>query len=147
MVKRTTPIKAQLRKNVAEPRGIRNCNPLNIRIGNTWLGERENPDDNEFEQFVNMKYGIRAAFLILRRYIRRYKLNTIRLIISRWAPEKENLTESYIRSVSTQMKLDADAEIRYEDNVTMCKLVDAMIVVECGQHIPMTKIVEGYSLA
>lgn len=147
MVRKTTPVKAQQRRNVVEPRGIRNCNPLNIRIGNTWMGERPNPDDNEFEQFVNMECGIRAGFLILRRYIRRYRLNTIRLIVSRWAPSKENQTESYIQSVATQMNLDADAEIRYEDNGTMCKLVDAMILVECGQHVPMDKIEKGYALA
>lgn len=129
------------------PRGIRNCNPLNIRIGNTWLGERQNPDDNEFEQFVSMEAGIRAGFCILRRYIRRYKLNTIRLIVTRWAPEKENQTASYIKSVSTQMKLDADAEIHYEDKDTMCKLVDAMIRVECGQPVDMAKIEKGYSVA
>mgnify|MGYP007032335315 CR=1 FL=1 len=37
------------------PRGIRNNNPLNIRIGNVWLGEVQSPDDPEFEQFVSMK--------------------------------------------------------------------------------------------
>lgn len=135
------------RRNVVVPRGIRNCNPLNIRIGNTWLGERPNPDDNEFEQFTSIEYGIRAGFIILRRYIRRYHLNTIRLIISRWAPSNENATESYIKSVSTQMNLDADCELKYEDSVTMCKLVDAMILVECGQRVDMDKINKGYSLA
>lgn len=129
------------------PRGIRNCNPLNIRIGNTWLGERPDPDDNEFEQFVNMVAGIRAGFCILRRYIRRYKLNTIRLIVTRWAPEKENQTDRYIQSVSSSMKLDADEVIRYEDRETMCKLVDAMIRVECGQPVDMVWIEKGYSVA
>ena len=51
MAKRTTTI----------PRGIRNNNPLNIRIGNQWLGERANPNDPAFEQFVAMEYGIRAG--------------------------------------------------------------------------------------
>lgn len=147
MVRKTTPVRPQSRKNVVVPRGIRNCNPLNIRIGNTWMGERPNPDDTEFEQFVNMECGIRAGFLILRRYIKRYKLNTIRLIVSRWAPSNENATESYIQSVSTQMKLEADTEIKYEDSDTMCKLVSAMIKVECGQLVDMAKIQKGYALA
>ena len=39
------------------PRGIRNNNPLNIRIGNQWLGERPCPNDPSFEQFVSMECG------------------------------------------------------------------------------------------
>ena len=35
------------------PRGFRNHNPLNIRIGNTWLGEVADPTDSDFEQFVS----------------------------------------------------------------------------------------------
>lgn len=129
------------------PRGIRNCNPLNIRIGNTWFGERNDPDDNEFEQFVNMECGVRAGFCILRRYIRRYKLNTIRLIVSRWAPASENHTLSYIQSVSTRVGIDPDSEILYEDEDTMIKLVDAMIRVECGQPISTDVIIKGYDMA
>lgn len=129
------------------PRGIRNCNPLNIRIGNTWLGERPNPDDNEFEQFVSMQYGIRAGYVILRRYMRRYHLDTIRLIVSRWAPSSENHTEKYIQSVSASMGISPDVKFKYEDAETMYKLVDAMIYVECGEHVDMNKIIQGYSLA
>ena len=64
------------------PRGIRNNNPLNIRIGNTWLGEVADPSDPSFEQFVSMQYGVRAACVLLRRYIRHYKRQTIQAIIS-----------------------------------------------------------------
>ena len=79
-----------------ETRGIRNCNPLNIRIGNNWKGERPTNSDGVFEQFTDMRYGLRAAFILIRRYITKYKLCTIRAIISRWAPETENLTMAYI---------------------------------------------------
>lgn len=130
-----------------EPRGIRNNNPLNIRIGNTWMGERPNPDDTEFEQFVNMECGLRAGFCILRRYIRKYHLNTINLIVSRWAPNSENNSAAYAKSVSVSMNLDPDTPIEYEDKETMCALVSAMIKVECGKAVPMAKIEKGYSLA
>lgn len=130
-----------------QPRGIRNCNPLNIRIGNTWMGERPNPDDTEFEQFVNMECGLRAGFCILRRYIKRYRLNTIRLIVSRWAPSSENNTAKYIEAVSTQMNRDPDVPIQFEDEDTMCSLVSAMCRVECGQSIDEAKILKGYRLA
>lgn len=129
------------------PRGLRNNNPLNIRIGNTWLGEREHPTDGEFEEFVTLAYGVRAAFIILRRYIRRYHLNTIRLIVERWAPRNENETEKYIQFVCKDTGIIADAAIQYEDKETMCKIVGAMAFVECGQRIEVSEIINGYSLA
>lgn len=129
------------------PRGLRNNNPLNIRIGNTWLGEKVNPTDNEFEEFVSLAYGVRAAFVILRRYIRRYKLNTVRLIVERWAPRAENETEKYIQFVCKDTGLMPDTAIQYSDKNTMCKLVGAMAFIECGQRIELSEIVKGYSLA
>lgn len=129
------------------PRGIRNCNPLNIRIGNTWLGERANPDDTEFEQFVTMEFGLRAAFLILRRYIRRYHLNTIELIVSRWSPVSENNTKAYINSVGQAMNRAVDIPILFEDKETMCALVAAMAKHENGEPIPYDKISRAYDMA
>ena len=137
----------QTRKQKILPRGLRNNNPLNIRIGNTWLGERERPTDDEFEEFVSLAYGLRAAFIILRRYIRRYHLNTIRLIVERWAPRTENETEKYIQFVCKDTGLLPNTTIQYKDQNTMCKLVGAMAFVECGQRIEMSEIVKGYSLA
>lgn len=130
-----------------QPRGIRNNNPLNIRIGNTWLGERPNPTDPAFEEFVTMEYGLRAAFIILRRYIRRYKKNTITSIVSTWAPAYENNTLKYIDRVAALTKIDPTAPIDYYDRETMCKLVAAMAQVECGQPIDDAKIIKAYQMA
>jgi hypothetical protein len=129
------------------PRGIRNCNPLNIRIGNTWLGERENPTDPDFEEFNSMEYGLRAAFIILRRYIRRYKKDTVPAIIRTWAPETENKTQRYIDVVCSMSGISHEAHINYADKATMCKLVASMAYVENGQNIEMSKIEKGYDLA
>lgn len=129
------------------PRGIRNNNPLNIRIGNTWLGEVKNPTDNEFEQFVHVCYGLRAGFILLKRYINRYKLNTIEKIISRWAPHNENNTRSYINRVARGMNINPDTPLLYEDKNRMCALVYEMVYVENGQHIQMSEIVAAYRIA
>lgn len=129
------------------PRGIRNNNPLNIRIGNTWLGEVKNPTDNEFEQFVHVCYGLRAAFILLKRYINRYRLNTIEKIISRWAPSNENNTRTYIDHVTKSMNIDPDTPLHYEDQDTICTLVYEMVYVENGQHIQMSEIVAAYRIA
>lgn len=128
------------------PRGIRNNNPLNIRIGNSWRGEVKKPTDNEFEQFVHVSYGLRAGFILLKRYINRYKLNTIEKIISRWAPGNENNTRSYIGNVAKRMNIGPDTPLLYEDRDTMCALVYAMVYVENGQHIQMAEIVRAYQI-
>ena len=129
------------------PRGIRNNNPLNIRIGNTWLGERPNPTDPEFEEFVTIEYGYRAAFCILRRYIRRYGKNTIAQIISTWAPSSENATQKYIDVVAARMNLAPDIPIDYSDELTMVQLVAAMQFVECGVPADLKKVAIGYQRA
>lgn len=129
------------------PRGIRNNNPLNIRIGNVWLGEVQKPTDKSFEQFISMEYGIRAGFIILRRYIRRYGKDTVAEIVSTWAPSSENNTEAYINTVCRLSNLTRDEKLRFEDKEKMVALVDAMIQVECGQRVPENKIKKGYEMA
>lgn len=130
-----------------QPRGIRNNNPLNIRIGNTWLGEVPNPTDSDFEQFVSVVYGLRAAFCILRRYIRRYHRDTIAKIISAWAPSNENNTARYISQVANRVGISPDATIHYEDEETMLSLVQAMAVQECGQRVSEESLKEAYKIA
>lgn len=129
------------------PRGLRNNNPLNIRIGNSWVGEVDNPTDKEFEQFKSIEFGLRAGFILLYRYMTRYKLNTINEIIPRWAPSNENNTEAYIKSVVRFSMLLRHQALSFTDKDTMCRLVSAMVLVECGRAIPMSKIVQGYELA
>ena len=84
------------------PRGIRNNNPLNIRRSkDQWQGLRAQQTDASFCQFETLEYGWRAAFYLLTRtYYHKYRLFTIRAIISKWAPPNENLTATYIQNVS-----------------------------------------------
>lgn len=138
---------ANSRKASKVPRGIRNNNPLNIRIGNTWLGEVPNPTESEFEQFVSIRYGLRAAFVILRRYIRRYQRNTPARIISSWAPSSENNTEKYINTVCKRSGIAPGETIDYDDVDKMVRLVAAMAFVECGQEIDPEIIRESYLIA
>lgn len=131
------------------PRGLRNNNPLNIRIGNSWLGERAPWDctDPEFEEFVSMIYGLRAAFCVIRRYIRHYHRQTIRQIITSWAPANENDTERYVQLVSRETGISPDDKILYEDKPTMCALVRAMAHMEVGKSLPLDDIEKAYDLA
>ena len=133
--------------NKAIPRGIRNNNPLNIRIGNVWQGEVQNPTDPSFEQFVNMKYGVRAGFVLLRRYIKHYHRTTIPQVIEAWAPSNENNTQRYIDTVCAMSKIAPDEQLNYLDVEQMCALFDAMAFVENGQHIQANIIRDGYKMA
>lgn len=129
------------------PRGIRNNNPLNIRIGNVWLGEVPNPTDPEFEQFVSMIYGMRAAFVLLRRYIRHYHRDTIAAIVSAWAPRVENNTIAYIDYVASQLGISPDTPVKYEDRDTMVKLLAAMSRYECAAKLSSDDIIKAYQMA
>lgn len=129
------------------PRGIRNNNPLNIRIGNCWLGEVREPNDPDFEQFISMVYGVRAGFVLLRRYIRHYHRTTIPQVIAAWAPSTENNTEAYIASVCQHSKISRDETLDYYNQDQMFRLMDAMIFHECGQHISEQHIRDGYRFA
>ena len=86
-------------------RCIRNNNPLNIRRGAArWQGMSKRDDDPDFEIFETMAYGWRAAFILLgRTYYEKYHLNTIKKLISRWAPACENNTKGYIAYVAKQV--------------------------------------------
>ena len=96
------------------PRGIRNNNPLNIRrtAKDQWKGLAEVQNDRAFCQFETMEYGWRAAFYLLTRtYYHKYRLYTIRGIISRWAPSSENDTRGYIENVSRLTGINPDEPI------------------------------------
>lgn len=132
-------------------RGIRNNNPLNIRKGNNWKGERKKQTDPAFEEFESMQMGLRAGFIILRNYITGYggrsaKFNTIEKIISRWAPPSENATRKYIDFVSTCCKKEPKEVISFTDESTMVELVRAMCFVECGQWLDFDTIRSSYNI-
>ena len=134
-----------------EPRGIRNNNPLNIRKGSNWKGERPVQTDKAFEEFQTMQYGIRAGFVILRKYITGYngitqKFNTIEKIVCRWAPPTENATQRYIDFVAKDMGISPNRTIAFSNRSLMVDLVYAMIFVECGQRVDKDIISSAYDM-
>ena len=129
------------------PRGILNNNPCNIRIStDKFQGEVQPSQDKEFKQFETAAYGYRAAFRILRTYINNYKCDTIRKIISRWAPKSENHTENYIKVVSERSGIPEN-DIVYPDNrEIMIRIVAAMSYVENGREAVMSDVIRGWEL-
>ena len=94
-----------------------------------------------------MKWGCRAAFVILKNYIQRHKLNTIVKIVNRWAPNNENNTQAYIASVVKFSLIKANEVIRFENKCQMVNLFRGMCVVENGKEVPIEDVLEGYDLA
>ena len=135
-----------------EPRGIRNNNPLNIRrSGDKWQGLRVLQEDREFFQFSEMKWGWRAAFrLLCHTYYGKYKLRTIRDIITRWAPPKENNTEAYIRRVTDRIGIGPDRELGDpQTHPTQWMMIGiAMAIVENGTaNLDYLSMLKGYEMA
>ncbi len=134
-----------------EPRGIRNNNPLNIRkSADKWQGLSTLQEDREFFKFVSMEWGWRAAFVILcRTYYGKYGLKTIRDIVSRWAPAKENNTPAYIRHVSDYTGIGPNRDLGDpQTHPTNWLLIGyAMAVMENGKTLPPIPMIKGFSLA
>jgi hypothetical protein len=82
-------------------------NPGNIRVsGIAWLGKTTGPNE-VFEDFDTLADGIKAMNSNLTAYLNLHGLNTITLIINRWAPPADNNnTSSYINFVSSQTGID-----------------------------------------
>ena len=126
---------------------MRNNNLLNIRINSdVFQGEIRPSQDKEFKQFETAAYGYRAAFKVLRTYINNYKLDTIRKIISRFAPSNENHTENYIKVVSERSGIPENDTVYADNREMMIRIVAAMSYVENGREAEMADVIRGWEL-
>ena len=138
---------ASNRLKIMASRGIRNCNPGNIRRSNTtYKGEIRPSQDKAFKQFQTMAYGYRAMFVLLDYYRRVHGLNTIRQIITRYAPANENNTEGYIRIVASLSGISEGAVLDTRNHDQMVPIVSAMSRVENGTRAVASQVEEGWSL-
>ena len=134
-------------KNEELPRGLRNCNPGNIRITkDLWLGLRLMQTDNEFFQYVSMPWGYRALLRTLQNYRKRHGCETIADFIRRWAPPSENNTMTYIRFVCGKLGVSPDFVPNVEDKASMCLFAYAISYFENGVEPVMEEISEGWDL-
>ena len=128
-------------------RGLRNNNPGNIRLdGIHWKGEKEPSTDGAFKQFTSMAWGYRAMFQTLNTYSNKYGLDTIRKMISRWAPPTENDTNAYIKAVSDRSGTPPDSRITTTNRDVMVPIVAAMSAVENGVEAKMADVEAGWTL-
>lgn len=133
---------------ILKPRGIRNNNPLNIRVSSTkWVGKCLGNTDGAFEQFQTLEYGLRAAIINIRTYIKRDHVDMIRTIISKWAPESDgNNVSAYVSVVCKKANLEPSTRVRLNDKNIICRLVWAMAYVECGEEISFGRVENAWAL-
>ena len=120
---------------MAEPRGYRLNNPLNIRrTATAWVGLAARQSDTDFCSFESPEYGIRAAAKILQTYQEKHGINTLRGVVSRWAPpEDNNDTSAYITAVSIWAGMEPDEQISLSDYAVVLPMLRAMCRVELGK--------------
>lgn len=128
-------------------RGIDNCNPGNIRLSKVFYrGEVQPSQDAAFKQFSSMEWGYRAMFVLLDTYARRYGLNTIRGMISRYAPPSENNTEAYIAAICEWTGIAADEMLDTRSRRDMVPIVVAMSRIENGLPALRPQVEKGFDL-
>lgn len=128
-------------------RGIRNNNPLNIKIAkrNNWKGRvpLEENTDGVFEQYTDIKFGVRAALKLIQKYIVS-GINTVPTIIHRWCPPmsaNDDSTKIYTKYVLKACTENLDefhtfTEIRKNDYEVLFVVLSAMCCMESNYRLP-----------
>lgn len=128
-------------------RGLRNCNPGNIRLsGVRYKGEVRPSRDKAFRQFESLAWGYRAIFVLLHTYRVRHGLRTVAEMISRWAPPTENRTASYIDGVCRRTGLTPGSEIDTRDRAAMIPVAAAISRIENGVDADLREVEKGWKL-
>ena len=128
-------------------RGIRNCNPGNIRRSRVrYRGEKHPSQDPDFKQFESMAMGYRAMFILLDTYRVRYGLRSIRQMIERYAPPTENHTALYIDAVCDMTGIRPDERIDTRSRRVMVPIVAAMSRIENGCAARRSEVEHGFDL-
>lgn len=133
---------------MALSRGLRNNNPGNlIKTNLPWKGKvphDKNPDER-FEQFTSIVWGLRAMIMDVVGDITTKGQNTIRKLITKYAPAHENDTEAYINGVARQIGITPDAIIDVKQPIIQ-KLILAMVKIENGSTLPVSTFKSAWEL-
>lgn len=120
-----------------EPRGVRNKNPGNLdRTATVWRGEDRSPEalarEKRFCVFETPQAGFRALAKTLLTYQNKHGLRTVREMINRWAPPKENDTEAYITQVAREVGVGSREVVNLNKQVPLQRMVTAIARHENG---------------
>jgi len=119
----------------SQPRGIRNNNPGNINYGEFARSQGSTGAEaaGRFAVFQTAQDGLNALGALLRSYAAR-GIDTIRSIISKYAPAGENNTEGYIANVAKRLGFGSDAHLNLSDPRLLAGLEQAIVQFENGKN-------------
>lgn len=119
--------------------GLRNNNPGNlVKTAIDWNGKipHSQNTDSRFEQFYELRYGLRAMMIDIRTDMLK-GLNTINSLVSEYAPSFENDTKSYINQVSQAVGIAPSAVLKTLTKELLIAIVKAKVRVENGSQSNM----------
>ena len=108
-------------------------NPGNLRFIASILWHGQTGQQGGFVVFDTLNNGARALAIDLLNAQNLHGLDTVRQIVSTYAPPSENDTAAYIAAVSTEMKVDPDDWLDLDLPETLTALVSAVWHHEQGQ--------------
>ena len=126
--------------------GETNNNPGNIDYdGTPWLGLTG--QNGRFCTFSDPVYGIRAIKHVLKAYVSKHNLFTLKEWVDRWAPPNENNTTSYEQDMTTRTNVPLDKDLRNITPQDLQAIVKGFIIHENGRCIYSDEtIAKGCSL-
>jgi TP901 family phage tail tape measure protein len=118
-------------------RGLRNNNPGNIEYTGNFAKSHgatgvEDGPEQRFAKFATAQDGLNALADLLRTYLA-HGTDSVRKMIARYAPKKENQTEAYIANVAKKLGVDPDQKLNL-DPAQMSGMIDAIVRVENGKN-------------
>ena len=119
--------------NGSAPRGIRNNNPGNLEYRGQAGATLEDHANPRFARFQTAEQGLAALAAQLRRYGQR-GIDTVRSIISTYAPSIENDTPGYTNTVASSLGVDANSRLNLNDPAVLQGIMGAIIRVENGRN-------------
>lgn len=124
----------------SDPLGLRNRNPMNLRdAGIAWRGRiGANQGYVVFDSALN---GIRAGMVNLHTYFTRDHRDTVRKIVTAWAPSHENPTDAYVQFVASRLGVAPDQRLSW--HVHVIPLSRAIVHFENGRDPYSTSLYEA----
>lgn len=119
--------------NSSAPRGIRNKNPGNLEYRGQDGATLEDHANPRFARFRTAEQGLAALASQLRRYGQR-GIDSVRAIISTYAPSTENNTPGYTNKVAGSLGVDPNAKLNLNDPTVLQGIMGAIIKVENGRN-------------
>ena len=98
----------------------------------TNVGNLRQPGKQEFQQFATREEGLKALDNQLKIYGEKHKVDTLRSLVTRYAPPSENDTEGYIKFLSDRTGIKPDQKIDLTDPVQRHIISGPMVVMEKG---------------